>query len=101
VIKYIVGALVASFLVFFTWVVWPYLQEVPCPACNGKAFFQIGIIEVPCPYCKGAGKVPPFQRDIILQKLEEKRKQEEAERKRMEATPPTSDFSTQPQPEGQ
>jgi DnaJ-class molecular chaperone len=79
-------------------VVWPYLQEVPCPACNGKAFVQIGIIEVPCPYCKGAGKVPPYKRDIILRKLEEKRKQEEAERKQMEATPAPGDFSTQSQP---
>src|ERR1041384_6642980 len=79
--RYVVAAIVAGLLLFGWLVVWPYLEQVTCPGCNGKGFVMRGIIEIPCPYCKSAGKVAPYVRDIALQDLEKKRREEEAERK--------------------
>src|SRR5258708_126793 len=79
--RYVVGAVVVGLLLFGWLVVWPYIQQVPCPACKGKGFVMAGIIEIPCPYFKTAGTVAPYVRDIILVNLEKKRRAEEEKRK--------------------
>ena len=79
--RYVILGLVALLLAFAVFVVRPYLEEVECPYCKGKGFIMRGIIEIPCPYCKSAGKVAPYQRDIILQQMLKEQKAAEEQRK--------------------
>jgi len=82
--RYIFVGLIVGILAFGWLVVRPYLQQVPCPYCKGKAFV-VKIVEIPCPACRASGKVAPYQRDDILKQMEKERKQAEEEQKQQDA----------------
>ena len=110
--RYIIGGVVAFLLLFFWLVVMPYITQVTCPYCNGKAFITRGIVQVPCLYCKGAGTVPNYAKDSIL-KVMAKEQKEEIEKKKVDdakmkeyeekwknETEPGSEMMGNPEPAG-
>ena len=76
--RYIVAGVVALLLVFFWFIMMPYIHQVPCPNCSGKGTLVGGL--QPCPYCDASGNMSVYKRDIVLPEILKKRRAEQEQK---------------------